>query len=198
MMLVLASQSAARRAMLSAAGVAHEALPAHVDEEAITAALIAEQASPERIADALAEVKAMKISRQHPGALVLGADSVVVAADGALLAKPETRARAEAQLRQLAGTTHRLISAAVICEAGKPVWRAAGAATLSMRALSDAFISAYLDEEGDAVLGCVGCYRIEGLGAQLFTRIDGDQFTIRGLPLLAVLDYLRIRGLLAR
>ncbi len=194
-MIILASQSAARRAMLQAAGIAHEALPAHVDEEAITAGLQLEAASPERIADALAEVKALKISRQRAG-LVLGADSVVVTADGQLINKPETRARAEAQLRQLAGTTHRLISAAVICEGGKPVWRIAGAAKLTMRPLSDDFIARYLDAEGEAVLGCVGCYRIEGLGAQLFSRIDGDQFVIRGLPLLAVLDYLRVRGVL--
>jgi septum formation protein len=193
-MIVLASQSAARRAMLTAAGVAHDALPAHVDEDGVTAGLQAEGASPEHIADALAELKAVKISRSLPGMLVLGADSVVVTAAGALIAKPETRPRAEAQLRQLAGTTHRLISAAVIAENGTPVWRAGGAARLTMRALSDGFISRYLDAEGDAVLGCVGCYRIEGLGAQLFSRIDGDQFVIRGLPLLAVLDYLRVRG----
>jgi septum formation protein len=193
-MIVLASQSAARRAMLTAAGVAHDALPAHVDEDGVTAGLQAEGASPEHIADALAELKAVKISRSLPGVLVLGADSVVVTADGALIAKPETRPRAEAQLRQLAGTTHRLISAAVIAENGTPVWRAGGAARLTMRALSEGFISRYLDTEGDAVLGCVGCYRIEGLGAQLFSRIDGDQFIIRGLPLLAVLDYLRVRA----
>jgi septum formation protein len=193
-MIVLASQSAARRAMLTAAGVAHDALPAHVDEDGVTAGLQAEAASPERIADALAELKAVKISRSLPGVLVLGADSVVVTAAGTLIAKPETRPRAEAQLRQLAGKTHRLISAAVIAENGTPVWRAGGAARLTMRALSDGFISRYLDAEGDAVLGCVGCYRIEGLGAQLFSRIDGDQFVIRGLPLLAVLDYLRVRG----
>ena len=196
MSLLLASQSAARKAMLSAAGVPFNAIPAHVDEEAITAGLVAEAAAPERIADALAEVKALKLSRQHPGQLVLGADSVVVTQDGALLAKPETRPRAEVQLRQLAGTTHRLISAAVICEAGKPVWRSAGSARLTMRPLSEPFIAAYLDLEGDAVLGCVGCYRIEGLGAQLFSRIDGDQFVIRGLPLLQVLDYLRVRGVM--
>ena len=193
-MIVLASQSAARRAMLTAAGVAHDALPAHVDEDGVTAALQAEGASPERIADALAELKAVKISRRLPGVLVLGADSVVVTADGTLIAKPETRPRAEAQLRELAGSTHRLVSAAVIAENGTPVWRAGGAARLTMRALSDAFITRYLDVEGDAVLGCVGCYRIEGLVAQLFSRIDGDQFVIRGLPLLAVLDYLRVRG----
>jgi septum formation protein len=174
--------------------VAHEALPAHVDEDGVTAALQAAGAGPEKIADALAELKAVKISRAHPGRLVLGADSVAVTADGGLLAKPETRARAEAQLRQLAGTTHRLVSAAVIAENGLPVWRAGGAARLTMRALSAAFIGDYLDAEGAAVLGCVGCYRIEGLGAQLFTRVEGDQFVIRGLPLLAVLDYLRVRG----
>jgi septum formation protein len=195
--IILASQSAARRDMLTAAGVEHQALPAHVDEEGLTTALQAEAASPERIADALAELKAVKISRRHPGILVLGADSVVVAADGAVLAKPETRPRAEAQLRQLSGSSHRLISAAVIAENGTPVWRAAAGARLTMRALSDGFIADYLDREGEAVLGCVGCYRIEGLGAQVFTRIDGDQFTIRGLPLLALLDYLRVRGILA-
>ena len=118
-------------------------------------------------------------------------------ADGRLLAKPATRAGAERQLRDLAGTTHRLVSAAVIAEDSVPVWRAVDTARLTMRPLSEAFIAAYLDAEGDAVLGCVGTYRIEGLGAQLFTRIDGDQFTIRGLPLLAVLDYLRVRGALA-
>jgi septum formation protein len=193
-MIILASQSGARRAMLTAAGVAHDTLPAHVDEDSVTAGLQAEGASPERIADALAELKAVKISRRLPGVLVLGADSVVVTADGTLIAKPETRPRAEAQLRQLAGATHRLVSAAVIAENGTPVWRAGGAARLTMRALSDTFIMRYLDAEGDAVLGCVGCYRIEGLGAQLFSRIDGDQFVIRGLPLLAVLDYLRVRG----
>ncbi|KAB7647647.1 Maf family protein [Polymorphobacter fuscus] len=196
-MIVLASQSPARRAMLAAAGVAHDAVPAHVDEDGVTAGLVAAGATPDRIADALAELKAVKIARKLPGVLVLGADSVVVAADGGLIAKPETRAGAEAQLRRLSGATHRLISAAVIAENGEPVWRAGGSVRLTMRSLSDAFIADYLDAEGDAVLGCVGCYRIEGLGAQLFTRVDGDQFTVRGLPLLAVLGYLRDRGVLA-
>lgn len=193
---MLASQSPARRAMLTAAGVAHEAMPAHVDEDGVTAGLRAENASPDRVADALAELKAVKISRKLPGVLVLGADSVVVTADGTLIAKPETRAGAEIQLRQLAGTTHRLVSAAVIAENGVPVWRASSSVRLTMRPLSDAFITNYLDAEGGAVLGCVGCYRIEGLGAQLFTRVEGDQFTVRGLPLLAVLDFLRVRGVL--
>ena len=195
-MIVLASQSPARRAMLAAAGVAHEAVPAHVDEDGVTAGLLAENASPERVADALAELKAVKISRKLPGVLVLGADSVVVTADGTLINKPETRENAELQLRGLAGTTHRLLSAAVIAENGTPIWRAGGSVRLTMRPLSDAFIANYLDSEGEAVLGCVGCYRIEGLGAQLFTRVDGDQFTVRGLPLFAVLDFLRVRGVL--
>jgi septum formation protein len=193
-MIILASQSAARRAMLEAAGVPHEAVPAHVDEDGVTAALVGEPA--EKIADALAELKALKISRAYPDALVLGADSIAVTAEGVLLAKPETRARADAQLRQLAGTTHRLVSAAVVAQAGQPVWRATGVARLTMRRLSDVFITDYLDREGAAVLGCVGCYRIEALGAQLFTRIDGDQFVIRGLPLLALLGWLRERGVL--
>ena len=195
-MIILASQSAARRVMLSAAGISHDALPARIDEEGITAGLQAEAASPERIADALAELKAIKVSRANPGRLVLGADTVVVAADGSLLSKPETAARAAAQLRQLSGTTHRLLSAAVIAENGTVVWRAGGAARLTMRVLSDEFIADYLYQEGEAVLGCVGCYRIEAMGAQLFSKVDGDQFTIRGLPLLAVLDYLRTRGVL--
>lgn len=193
-MIILASQSVARRAMLTAAGVVFEALPAHVDEDGVTAGLAAEGASAERIADALAELKAVKISRANPGALVLGADSIVVTEGGMLLAKPETRERAVAQLRQLAGTTHRLVSAAVVAQGGQAIWRAGGVARLAMRALSDGFIDDYLDREGEAVLGCVGCYRIEGLGAQLFTRIEGDQFVIRGLPLLGLLSWLRERG----
>lgn len=195
-MLTLASQSAARAAMLAAAGVAFAAVPAHVDEEALMTALVAEQASAAHTADALAELKAVKVSRRTPG-LVLGADSIVATADGRFLAKPATRAGAVVQLRDLAGTTHRLVSAAVIAENGVAVWRAVAEARLTMRPLSDAFVADYLDREGDAVLGCVGTYRIEGLGAQLFSRIDGDHFTIRGLPLLAVIDYLRTRGELA-
>ena len=193
-MIILASQSVARRAMLNVAGVPHEAVPAHIDEEGIMQSLLTEAASPEKIADALAELKAVKVSSQITAKLVLGADSIVVTQDGRCLAKPETRAHAESQLRDLSGTTHRLISAAVVAQDGQPVWRAGGVARLTMRPLSEAFIKTYLDTEGEAVLGCVGCYRIEGLGAQLFTKIEGDQFVIRGLPLLAFLGWLRDRG----
>ena len=195
-MITLASLSAARAAMLSAAGVSFTASAANVDEEAITAGLTAEGASAARVADALAEVKAVKVSRRVPG-LVLGADSIVVTADGCFLAKPGSRDGAAAQLRDLSGTTHQLVSAAVIAEGGVAVWRATDSARLTMRTLSDAFIADYLDRADPGIIHCVGSYHIEGIGAQLFTRIDGDQFTIRGLPLLAVLDYLRLRGELA-
>jgi septum formation protein len=196
-MIILASQSAARRVMLTAAGVEYVVDPAHVDESGVIAGLVTAAAAPDQIADALAELKAIKVSLRHPGMLVLGADSVAVTADGTLLEKPGTRTAATAQLDALAGTTHRLISAAVIAENGRPSWRAVGSARLAMRPLSARFIADYLDREGEAVLGCVGCYRIEGLGAQLFTGIDGDHFSIRGLPLLAVLDYLRPRAVLS-
>lgn len=193
-MIILASQSAARRAMLTAAGVAHEALPAHLDEAEVTAGLVAAGASPDQIADALAELKAVKIARSVPGVLVLGADSVVVAADGSLIDKAPNRDAAMVQLQRLSGTTHRLVSATVIARDGVALWRASDSVQLTMRRLSDAFIADYLAVEGDALLGCVGCYRIEGRGAQLFTRVEGDQFSVRGLPLLAVLDYLRVVG----
>ncbi len=178
--------------MLTAAGVPFEAHPAHVDEAALKASLAGEP--PGRIADALAEVKALKLSTSLPGKLVLGADQLLVTAGGELLDKPLGRAGAAAQLHALSGCEHRLISAAVVAENGRAVWRAQDSARLTMRALSDAFIADYLDHELPAVLGCVGSYRIEGRGAQLFARVDGDHFTVQGLPLLAVLDYLRVRG----
>lgn len=182
--------------MLAAAGVDVDVLPAHVDEAAIKAALAGSAGSPRTIATALAETKALRISSHCPDRLVIGADQILVDEQGRMLDKPGGRAEAAAQLRALAGHSHVLHSAAVIAEDGRPVWRAAQRATMHMRPLSDAFIDDYLDREGDAVLGSVGCYRIEALGAQLFSRIDGDHFTILGLPLLPLLDYLRIRGVL--
>jgi len=194
---VLASTSAARRAMLSAAGVRHEAVPPHVDEDEVKAALRAEGASPRAVADALAEAKAVKVSARLPGALVLGADQVLALPDGTMLDKPADRAAAAAQLRCLRGREHRLISAAVVAENGAAVWRFVDTATLEVRPFSDDWLEAYLDAEGEAVLGCVGSYRLEGLGAQLFSRVGGDHFTILGLPLLALLGYRRTRGVIA-
>jgi septum formation protein len=190
--LTLASGSAARRAMLEAAGITVEAEPAGIDEVALAASLRAEGAPPRDIADALAEAKAVKVSRRRPG-LVLGADQVLVC-DGRMHGKPDNRAGARAQLLALRGRTHLLFSAAVIAEAGVPVWRHVGRAQLTMRPFTEAFLDRYLQLEGDHVLASAGAYRIEGRGAQLFTRVEGDWFTVLGLPLLELIDQLRIRG----
>ena len=196
-MIILTSQSASRKAMLEAAGVAFTAEAAGVDEESVKAAMIAEGTDGRRLADALAEMKAIKVSRRHPTALVLGCDSTVAAEDGTLIDKAETRDESRAQLQCLRGTTHRLTSAAVVALGGEPIWRHVDTAKLTMRPFSDAFLDSYLDAEWPAIGGCVGGYRLEGLGAQLFSRIDGDHFTILGLPLLPLLDWLRARGELA-
>ena len=193
--LILASRSAARRAMLTAAGVPHEAVAAGVDEAAVKAALVGEGADARRLADALAELKAVKISRRYPVDWVLGCDQTLARDDGRLFDQPADRADAADQLRALRGRSHRLTSAAVLAQGGVPVWRHIGVATLTMRDFSDAFLEQYLDAEWPAMAGCVGCYRMEGLGIQLFSRIEGDHFTVLGLPLLAVLGQLRVLGL---
>lgn len=197
MTLLLASNSASRKAMLAAAGVPFTAEASGADEDTMKAALAARGTSPRDTADALAELKAVKVSLRRPDRLVLGSDSIVALADGTLLDKPETREQARAHLQAMAGGTHRIISAAVIAEGGRPVWRHVGIAKLHVRPLSDTFLDAYLDAEWPAIAGCVGCFRIEGPGVQLFRRIEGDYFTILGMPLLAVLDYLRTRGMMA-
>ncbi|MDE0878004.1 MAG: Maf family protein [Sphingomonas bacterium] len=189
--LILASQSASRRTMLTDAGVAFEAMTAGVDEEAAKASLA--DLSARDLADALAELKAVKVSGRIPDALVLGSDSIVELADGTRLDKPESREQAADHLARMSGTRPRLWSAAVIAEGGRAVWRHVGGAALHVRPLSDSFIEAYLDAEWPAIAGCVGCFRIEGPGVQLFTKIDGSHFTVLGLPLLAVLDFLRVR-----
>ncbi|MEH3035234.1 MAG: Maf family protein [Sphingomonas adhaesiva] len=193
-MLILASQSASRTAMLSAAGVPFTAEPAHADEAAVKEAMAGQH--PRDIADALAQLKAMKVSARHPGHLVLGSDSLAVLDDGTILDKPASREEAFDHLTRMSGKRHDLVSAAVIAENGQPVWRVVDKAKMYVRALSPAFIDAYLDAEWPAIAGCVGCYRIEGPGAQLFARVEGSQFTVLGMPLLPVLDYLRTRKVL--
>jgi len=187
-MIVLASQSASRKAMLEAAGVAFEARPASLDERALEEGLGG--ASPEKIALALAEAKAFAVSRELPERLVLGSDSLV-AVDGRRFDKPASREDAAAHLRFFSGREMRLHSAAALARDDMPVWSAASEAVLRVRTLSDAFIEAYLDAEWPAVAGCVGVFRIEAMGVQLFESIRGDQFTVLGMPLLAVLEALR-------
>lgn len=171
-----------------------EILAAAVDEAAVKAAMLAEGAPPRDVADTLAELKARRIAGKHLDRLVLGADQVLVL-DGEIFDKPADRPAARAQLQALRGRRHELLSAAVIFEAGAPVWRHIGRAALTMRPFSDAFLEEYLDAEGAHAFESVGGYRIEGRGAQLFAQVGGDLFTIMGLPLLEVLGFLRTRGI---
>jgi septum formation protein len=194
-MIILASESASRRAMLTAGGVAFEAVPARIDEAAVTEGL---RGRPVRdVADRLAELKAVKVSLLRPGMAVLGSDSMLELERGVWLEKPGTADGLRAQLRQLRGRSHRLVSAAVIARDGRPLWRHVEAATLTVRDFSEDWLDQYVAACGAEVVSSVGGYHVEGLGAQLFTRIEGDQFVVRGLPLLAVLGWLREAGELA-
>lgn len=193
-LLVLASGSATRRAMFEAIGLAVESLPPRVDEAEAKQSLKAEGASAAEAAEALAELKAQRVSRRAPGAFVIGADQMLEC-EGAWFDKPETRAGAAAQLRALSGKRHQLVSAVLVVCDGKRLWQHSGRATLQVRTLSDAFIETYLDAAGDAVLSSVGAYHFEGLGAHLFRAVEGDYHTILGLPLLPLLDFLRTHGL---
>ncbi len=192
-LLLLASQSSIRLTLLQNAGVNVQALPARVDEEALRAALQAEKATPHDIADALAEAKALKLAQRHPQALVLGCDQIL-ALGPRLFSKPATRAQARQQIADLSGQTHQLLSAAVLYHQGEPVWRHVGVARLTMRHASDAYLEAYLDRTWPAIQHCVGGYQLEAEGIRLFSAIEGDYFTILGLPLLPLLSYLSLRG----
>ena len=194
-MIVLASQSPSRQAMLTAAGVRFEAVPALLDERSVEAGLAG--AEPEAVALALAEAKALAVSGEHPDRLVLGSDSLVEV-EGRRFDKPGSRAEAADHLRFFAGKTMHLHSAAALARDGKVIWRDDSCAKLRVAPLSDAFIESYLDHEWPAVSGCVGVFRIEGRGVQLFEGIAGDHFTVLGMPLLAVLGALRQMGELER
>jgi septum formation protein len=193
--LVLASASPARAAMLREAGLAFTATPAAIDEAAIRDASQAEGHSAEDTALLLAELKASAVARRLPDALVIGADQILVC-DNAWFAKPDDRDAARAQLRTLAGRTHRLATAVSCHRHGGTVWHHIASPRLAMRAVSDAWLDTYLAHEGDAVLGSVGAYRVEGAGIQLFTSIDGEHAAVLGLPLLPLLAFLRQHGVL--
>ncbi len=197
MRLLLASKSAARCAMLEAAGVPFEAAKAELDEAAAKAGLAGAGFDPRGIAEELAQLKASSVAADRQ-ALVLGSDQMLERDDGTMLGKPESRAEALAQLQSLSGRTHKLHAAAAIVEAGATVWTHAETVSLTMRPLGDAFLGTYLDAEYEAIRWSVGGYRIEGPGVQLFDRIEGDHFAILGMPLLPILAFLRERGLLPR
>ncbi|WP_299859934.1 Maf family nucleotide pyrophosphatase [uncultured Roseobacter sp.] len=191
--LILASTSSIRAQLLRQAAVEFTVEPARVDEEMMREALLAENAPPRDIADALAEMKARKVSEKHPDALVLGCDQVLDY-KGTLLAKPATPGEAATQLRALRNDRHMLLSAAVICEAGKPIWRHVGQVRLRMRDASDGFIDGYVARNWQSIQHAVGAYKLEEEGVRLFTRIEGDYFKVLGLPLLELLAYLTLRG----
>ncbi|WP_050928966.1 Maf family protein [Aestuariivita boseongensis] len=194
--ITLASGSEIRAQLLRNAGVAFDVTVARVDEEMIKAALLAEDASPRDIADALAEAKARRVS-DKVGGLVLGCDQVLDF-QGRLLSKPATAEDALAQLKEMRGQRHMLLSAAVIYDDGKPVWRHVGQVRLLMRDASDEYLADYVDRNWDSIRHSVGAYKLEEEGVRLFTRIDGDYFNVLGMPLLELLAYLTLRGVLPR
>lgn len=193
--LILASASPGRAQILRNAGVSFDVVPARVDEEAMKDSLLANKTPHQNIADALAEMKAIKISNAHPAAMVLGADQVL-SFQGRLVSKCADMTSARALLASLRGHSHDLYSAVVLAKGGQPVWRHVAKASLWMRNTSDALLDEYLAQGGQDLLGRVGCYGIEDRGIQLFERIEGDYFSILGLPLLPVLNVLRQHGVL--
>lgn len=192
MNVILASTSKARQDMLNKAGVQFETVPAKIDEDSIKAALLAEGANMNDVVDTLAEYKARRVAGSHAG-LVIGCDQILVC-DKEIYSKAKTMAEAKDKLMALRGKSHQLLSAAVIFEDGKPVWRTIGRAQLFMRDFSEEFLDDYLATTKDDILSSVGCYWLESDGVKLFNRVQGDYFTVLGFPLLEVLGFLRTRG----
>jgi septum formation protein len=191
--LVLASGSEIRAQMLRNAGLRFDVQVPRIDEETIRHALEAEQASPRDIADTLAEMKARKVSDKLPGALVLGCDQVL-ALGSEVFGKPTDLDEARDHLRRLRNQSHTLLSAAVLYQDGEPKWRHVGIVRLRMRDMSDAYLEGYLARNWDSVRHSVGCYKLEEEGARLFTQVQGDYFTVLGLPLLELLNHLTLTG----
>lgn len=191
--LLLASGSATRLRLLRAAGLDVEAVAPRVDEEAAKAALLAEGHGPRAVADALAELKGARASQRRPEALVIGADQTLDLG-GALLSKPDTPEAALDQLRALMGRTHSLFSAAVLHHGGRPVWRHVAEARITLRRMSEPWLAGYVARNWEEVRHSVGGYLIEGEGVRMMERVEGDHFTVLGLPLLPLLQALQARG----
>jgi len=197
MPIILASSSPIRLHLLRSAGLTVLAHSPRVDEAAVHNALHSEGASPRDIADTLAEMKARKLAERHPDDLVVGCDQVLALGND-IFTKPQSPAEARAQLLRLRGKTHRLLSAIVVYQAAKPVWRHIGEADLTMHPISDAYLEDYLARNWESIRHSVGCYKLEEEGVRLFSAINGDYFTILGLPLLPLLAWLGTRGMIAR
>jgi septum formation protein len=192
--LILASNSVTRRNMLMNAGVSFEAKAAMIDEEAIKDSLLQEGIVARDLADQLADLKARSLSQIYPGAYIIGSDQILEK-DGRVFSKGNNISDAKEKLKILQNGKHSLFSAAVVYYEGKAIWRFVDEARLTMRPLSEEFIDQYLIKAGNSVFSSVGCYQIEGLGIQLFSKVEGSHFTILGMPLLPLLDFLRLHRL---
>lgn len=195
--LILASTSVIRATLLRNAGLSIEAVAARVDEDTVKASLVAEGAKPRDVADALAEAKARKVVSKNEDGLVLGCDQVLDF-EGRIVSKAESPEDALALLKEMRGKPHSLLSAAVVYDAGKPVWRHVGQVRLMMRDSSDAYLEGYVERNWDSIRHSVGGYKLEEEGVRLMSRVDGDYFTVLGLPLVELLSYLTLRGTLPR
>ncbi|RMF09713.1 MAG: septum formation protein Maf [Alphaproteobacteria bacterium] len=193
--IILASQSPARARLLAAAGVLFTTQRAAVDENTVRLAMTDSGARPREIAETLAEMKALRVSSSAPDALVIGSDQILVL-DDVVFSKAEDLDGARTQLRTLRGKTHQLVTAVCVARGGGAIWRHIETVRITMRDFSDRFLDHYLANVGETVLSSVGCYHLEGLGVQLMRQIEGDHFTVQGLPLLALLQYLRDYGAL--
>lgn len=192
---ILASGSEIRRSLLASARVDFDVIPARVDEDMVKEALLADGAAPRDIADALAELKARKISEKHPGAMVVGCDQLLDF-EGRVISKSQTKEDLRVLLSEMQGKRHDLLSAVVIYEAGKPVWRHCGKVRMTMQMITDSYLDDYIERNWDSVRESVGGYKLEEEGVRLFSNISGDYFTVLGLPLVELLSYLGLRGVI--